>query len=184
MNEIYQKFKSSLKTVDEWLFRELSAIRTGQATVGILDGLSIEIYGAKMSIKQLGTVSFGDVRTLIISPWDVSNIKAIEKSIISSNLGLSAQAGEKDIKVIFPSLTSERRVELAKLAKDKLEQARISVRKEREKAIHTLEKSKDEDKIGEDEFKRGKAEIQKITDEMNKNLESRYLKKTSDIETK
>jgi ribosome recycling factor len=173
----FQPFKDRLKGADEWLKKELSALRTGQATPAILDLIQVESYGTKVPIKEIGNISVEDAKTLRISPWDPSSIKDIERAITTSNLGLSVQVDDTGLRVLFPLLTSERRDGLIKVAKEKLEESKISIRKERERALKELDK---DGTLNEDMVKKLKSEIQKLVDEANKKLDE--IKSRKEIE--
>jgi|SRR3989338_8351323 len=174
-------FKQETKNIEEWLKKEMSSIRTGRATPAILDGVKVEVYGAQMSISELGNITISDARSLLITPWDMTQAKGIEKGIISSNLGLSVNVDDKGIRIVFPELTSDRRVVLVKMAKQKLEDARITLRTEREKIIKDIEKQEKDRIISEDDKFRLKNELQKILDETNKELDEIFAKKEKEI---
>ena len=170
-----QNFKTELKKVEEWLAKEYSQVHTGRATPIVLDSIMVESYGSYMPIKNVAGVTIEDPKTLRIAPWDKSQIKAIEHAISASNLGLSVVSDSDGVRAIFPMLTTENRAKLAKVLKEKLEDARISVRKERQAEIDKLED------MSEDEKKRGKDDIQKCVDESNQNLESIFAKKETEV---
>jgi len=170
-----QNFKSELKKIEDWLAKEYSQVHTGRATPIILDSIMIDSYGSQMPIKNVASISVEDPKTLRVAPWDKNQIKEIEKAIQASNLGLSVISDGSGVRVIFPMLTTETRIKLAKVLKEKLEDARISVRKERQNEIDRLKN------LTEDETKRGKEDIQKCVNEANKNLENIFTKKESDI---
>jgi len=170
-----QNFKGELKKVEDWLSKEYSQVHTGRATPIVLDSIMVESYGSHMPLKNVAGVTIEDPKTLRIAPWDKSQIKAIEGAIMASNLGLSVVSDSEGVRVIFPMLTTENRAKLAKVLKEKLEDARISVRKERQNEMDKL------DDLSEDEKKRGKDEIQKIVDESNKNLEAIFTKKENEV---
>lgn len=174
MNNI-QNFKDSLRKIEEWLSKEYMQVHTGRATPIVLDSIMIENYGSRTPIKNIASITIEDPKTLRISPWDKSQIKNIENAIMQSNLGLSVISGSDGVRVIFPMLTTENRSKLVKVLKEKLEEARISVRKERQNEIDKL---KD---LSEDEVKRSKDEIQKCVDEANKNLEAIFDKKEIEV---
>lgn len=170
-----QDFKNQLKKVEEWLSKEYSSVHTGRATPLILDGIMVDSYGAKMPIKNVASVTVEDPKTLRVAPWDKSQIRSIESAVNEANLGLSVISDSDGVRVIFPMLTTENRTKLVKVLKEKLEDARISVRKERQSEIETLEG------LTEDETKRAKEEIQKCVDEANDNLEGIFNKKEKDL---
>ena len=170
-----QNFKAELKQVEEWLSKEYSSVHTGRATPMILDNVMVESYGSRMPIKNIAGITIEDPKTLRVAPWDKSQIKSIETAIAESNLGLSIVSDSDGVRVIFPMLTTENRTKLAKILKEKLEDARISVRKERQSEIDKL------DDLSEDEKKRAKDDIQKCVDESNNNLEAIFSKKETEV---
>ncbi len=170
-----QNFKIELKKVEEWLSKEYSGVHSGRATPMILDNINVESYGSYMPIKNVASITIEDPKTLRISPWDKNQIKGIENAINTANLGLSVVSDSDGVRAIFPMLTTENRTRLVKVLKEKLEDARISVRQERQGEI---------EKIGdlpEDEAKRAKDDIQKCVDETNNNLEAIFAKKEIEI---
>lgn len=170
-----QNFKTELKKVEDWLSKEYGSVHTGRATPMILDSIMVDSYGSKMPIKNVASVTVEDPKTLRVAPWDKSQIRSIETSINESNLGLSVISDSDGVRVIFPMLTTENRTKLVKVIKEKLEDARISVRKERQSEIDSLEG------LTEDETKRAKEEIQRCVDEANTNLENIFDKKEKDL---
>ncbi len=175
------QFKQSIKNTEEWLKKEFGSIRTGRATPAILDGVKVEAYGSDMSVSQVANISAEDARMLRITPWDMSLAKAIEKGIMLSDLGLSVTVDDKGLRVVFPDLTSDRRASLVKIAKQKLEDAKIAVRGEREKAIKDIDSQQKEKKISEDEQFRMKADLQKIIEDANKVFDEIFSKKEKEI---
>lgn len=168
-------FKSELKKVEEWLSKEYGSVHTGRATPMILDSISVESYGTYSPIKNIASVSIEDPKTLRIAPWDKNQIKGIETAINAANLGLSVVSDSDGVRAIFPMLTTENRSRLVKILKEKLEDARISVRQERQTEI---EKTGD---LPEDDQKRAKDDIQKCVDESNNNLEAIFAKKEVEV---
>ncbi|MEK7182220.1 MAG: ribosome recycling factor, partial [Patescibacteria group bacterium] len=177
-----QNFKKKIEEIKEWLKKEFSSIRTGRATSAILDSVTVDSYGSKMHINQIANITNEDARTLRIIPWDRTQLKSIENAISSSGLGISVSVDEKGIRVIFPDLTSETRTSLLKIAKTKLEEARISVRTERDKVWSDAQEKEKNKEIGEDEKYTIKEKLQKIIDETNKELDLIYEKKKNEIE--
>ena len=177
----FSQLKSHIQKTEDWLSHELASIRTGRATPAVLDSVKVESYGSEVPINQVASVSIEDARMIRITPWDVSQVKAIEKAIQVSNLGLSATVDEKGLRVIFPELTTERRGILLKLAKQKLEEARVALRGERESTLKDLEKEQKDGRISEDEKFRLKTELQKLIDEAGSKLESMFNKKEKEI---
>jgi ribosome recycling factor len=174
-------FKDKTKQATAWLSKEISSIRTSQATPAILDSIFVESYGSTVPIKEAASITTEGARSLRISPWDASLSKPIEKAIADSRLGLSVAVDEKGVRVTFPELTSERRQALSKILKQKLEEARVTLRKERDKTWDDIQKKEKEGGMGEDEKFRLKTEMQKITDEAGKELDKIAAKKEVEI---
>lgn len=177
----FSKLNDKVKETEEWLVRELSSIRTGRATPILLDGVHVLAYGSMMPINQVATVSIEDARTLRITPYDPTVIKDIEKAIIVADLGISCAVDDIGIRVAFPELTGDRRIQLIKLAKQKYEDARITLRGEREETWSDIQKQEKEGGMSEDEKFRYKDEMQKIIDAGNNKLEQLFDKKEKEI---
>jgi ribosome recycling factor len=177
MNEISQNLQEAV----DWLKKEFAAIRTGQASPALLDGLTIESYGTFMPLNQVASIGVEDARTLRISPWDISQIHPIEKALQESNLGVSAATDSAGVRAIFPELTAERRVQLQKLAKSKLEDARITVRGVRDEVMKQIEKLEKDGEISEDEKYDKKDEVQKKVQATNGTLEAMLASKESEL---
>lgn len=174
-------FKTELKKVEDFLVKEYNQLNVGRASPSILDGISIEVYGGYQSIKNVASVSIEDPKTLRIAPWDKNQIKSIERAILASNLGLSMAVDEQGIRVIFPQLTTESRQKLVKVLKEKLEESRIIVRKERERVWDDIQQKEKEGVMTEDEKFRAKSDLQEIIDEANDNLLGIFEKKEKEI---
>jgi len=166
----FSEFKKGLGEVEAWLTKEYAAIRTGRATPSILDHVKVNSYDSMMPINQVASITTEGPRSLRVVPWDATVNKAIEKAINESDLGLSVTVDEKGVRVTFPELTAERRESLVKLAKQKLEDARISLRKERENVWNDIQEKEKAGEITEDEKFRLKNEMQKLADETNDKL--------------
>lgn len=177
----FTELKEKAKSVEDWLHKELSVIRTGRATPIVLDSILVDAYGSKMSIKELGTITVEDSRSVRIEPWDATLLKSIEKAIITSNLGLSVAPFERGLRLIFPELTAERRSQLVKVVGQKLEEARISLRGLRDKTWSEIQEKEKKGGMGEDDKFRFKDEMQKIIDDTNKKLEEMTAKKEIEI---
>jgi ribosome recycling factor len=179
MNE---DLKKKLAGVEEWLQKEFAGIRTGQANPGLLDAVRVESYGTLVPLQQIGSLSIEDARTLRLSLWDTSQVKAVEKALEIADLGVSVVADSAGVRVIFPELTSERRVQLLKLAKSKLEDARVSVKAARDEAMKELEREFKASLISEDDKFSGKEAIQKAVDACNSALEALCTRKEKELE--
>jgi len=177
INHITTKLNETL----DWLKKEFSAIRSGQATPALLDGVSVESYGVHVPMNQVSTVGVEDARTLRISPFDISQIAAIERAIGDANLGVSTASDSSGVRVIFPELTSDRRTQLQKLAKSKLEDARIAVRAIRDDAMKAIEKAEKVGDISEDEKFTQKEQIQKKIEGTNQALDGLSATKEAEL---
>ncbi len=180
MNAI-DDLKKNLKTRGVWLQKELATLRIGRANPALVEDIIVDYYGSKMPIKQLATISAPEPRTLVVQPWDKNTVSAIEKAIQASSLGINPIVDKDVIRVTIPSLTEERRLALAKIVKIKLEEAKITARKDRDDAIKTIEVLFAEKKITEDDKFKEKQEAQKAIDETNKGLEDMAAKKEREI---
>ena len=176
-----EAFKQKLKESTDWLQKEFTGIRTGQATPALLDGIKVESYGTFMPIVQIGSVGIEDARTIRIAPWDLSQVPAIERAIREADLGVSVSSDSMGLRVIFPELTSERRVQLIKLAKSKLEDARVTVRAMRDEIIKEIEAKRKTNEISEDDKFFLKDKVQKAVDNSNRNLELLFTQKEAEI---
>lgn len=177
----FNPFKKRIREIEEHLAKELSSIHTGSASIAILDGVSIESYGARLAISHVATVATEDPRTLRIVPWDKSNNKEIEKAINAANLGVSVSIDDAGLRVFFPPLTTERRVAYTKIAREKVEESRIEVKGDREKTKNDIITLAREGSLSEDEKTRAQGELQKIVDEANSALEMQGEKKEKEI---
>lgn len=170
-------FSARAKDIEDWLTKEFGTIRTGRANPALLDSVQVESYGARVPINQVGNVGVEDPRTLRVSVWDHSQIKSVEKAITDSSLGLSVVVDDKGLRVIFPELTGERRAELIKQAKAKLEEARISIRSARDETVKKIEA----EDLPEDDAFRAKEDLQKKVDDCNKILGTHFDAKEKEI---
>jgi ribosome recycling factor len=177
----FSELKENVKSIEDWLRKEFSVIRTGRATPTILDFVQVEAYGSKMTIKELANITVEDAKTVRIEPWDANISKNIEKAINSSDLGLSVAPFERGLRIIFPDLTSERREQFVKVVKAKLEESRISLRSLRDKTWKIIEDKEKAGGMGEDDKFRLKEEMQKIIDESGKKLEELAERKENEI---
>ncbi len=179
----FSQLKKKAKELEEWLKKEQSQIRTGRATPALLDGISVEVYGTRTPLNQIGSISVEDSRNLRITLWDMSHAKDVEKAIMLANLGVSVGLDEKGVRVSFPELTTERRASLIKIAKDRLEQARVTLRKLRDEAWNDIQKKEKLGGMSEDDKFRFKGEMEKVIQETSKNLDVMSEKKEKEIQS-
>lgn len=151
------------------------------ASPQLLDSIVVESYGQRMPLNQIGSVSIADAKSLLVTPWDASQVKAVEKAITVANLGVSLKTDEKGVRVFFPDLTSERREMLTKIAKEKHEQAKITLRGVRDEVVKDIEAKEKEGGMGEDDKFRFKGDMQKLIDVSNKLLEEIFTRKEKEI---
>lgn len=177
----FSKFNQKIKETQDWFSKELASIRTGRASTAFLDPVRVESYGSEMPITSLATVTSEDARSIRISPWDNSQTQAIEKAITIANLGVSVVVDGSGLRVIFPELTGERRIQLVKVAKDKLEDAKVAIRRERGEVSDDLNAKKKDGSMSEDDVMRAKTEMEKIVQEGNKKLDELFAKKEQEI---
>ena len=170
-------FERRMQGAFDVLSKEFQGLRTGRASTNLLDNIFVEVYGSKMPISQVATVSAPEPRMLTVQVWDANNTKAVEKAISSSGLGLNPQPAGTLIRVPLPGLTEERRVELAKVASKYAEQAKISVRNVRREGMETAKKNK----MPEDELKKAEDKIQKMTDSWIKKVDDALAHKEHEI---
>ena len=174
-------FKKSAGEKETWLSKELQGLRTGRASPALLDGVMVEVYGSKMKLKEVASISVEDARTLYVNPWDKGQVKPIEKAITLADLGVSAGSDDKGVRVSFPELTEETRKKLVKLVHGKLEEARVALKGERSRIMDEIEKKERSGALPEDDAERTKKEAQKIVDETNKKLEEMTKKKETEL---
>ncbi len=177
----FSTFKTKLTEVEDWLGREYLSIRTGKATPAVLDSVMVESYGTKTPLKHVAAIGIEDARTVRITPWDKSQLGAIQSAIEAANIGLSVSPDSAGLRAIFPMLTEERRKMLIKLTGEKLEDARISVRKEREKVWEEIQEQEKAGEMSEDDKFKAKEDLQKMIDEANGKLESLSKRKEAEI---
>lgn len=165
LKEVYKDSETHMKNAIHALEEDLAGIRTGRAHPGLIERLPIEYYGVITPLVKLATISVPDPRSLLIKPFDASSIKAIERGILTSDLGLTPNNDGKAIRLNLPALTEERRRDLVKLVRHRLEEARVAARNIRRDSIHDLREFEQEKLISEDDLKKGEEELQKITNQ-------------------
>src|SRR5215468_12317959 len=163
------------------LAREFGGVRTGRANTALLDAVRVEAYGTVQPIAQMASLSVPDPRTLVIQPWDTSQIAAIEKAILKSDLGLTPSSDGKVLRLVMPTLTEERRKQLAKTVGKYAEDARVAIRNVRRDANDKLKALARDKKVSQDEERRGHDHIQKTTDKFIAKADELARKKELEI---
>lgn len=170
-----------MKGAVESLKSDLSGLRTGRANTALLDPITVDVYGAQMPLNQVATVSAPEPRLLSVQVWDRSNVTPVEKAIRSAGLGLNPINDGNNIRLPIPDLTEDRRKELAKLAGQYAEKARIAIRNVRRDGMEALKADEAKKEISEDERKRAEGDVQKLTDEMIKAADEAAVQKEKEI---
>ena len=168
---MYTEYTRRMKKTIEVLKTQFASVRAGRANAGVLDQILVEYYGADTPINQIASISVPDPRTIVIQPWDASCLKAIEKAIQASDLGINPQNDGKVIRLVFPQLTEERRKELVKQVKKDGEEAKVAVRNVRRDAMDDFKALKKKSELTEDDLKIAEKEMQKYTDEYIKEVD-------------
>lgn len=181
MNYDFASFDQKIAAAREWLAREYRSLRTGRASPAILDGVTVSAYGSVLPMKQVANVGIEDARTLRVTAWDASIAKDIERAISAANLGVGTSADSSGIRVTFPELTAERREQLVKVAKHKLEEARTAVRVARDETWKDIQEKERAGEMAEDDKFRGKEDLQKRVDKVNGELEKAFENKEKEM---
>jgi len=161
--------------------KELKKIRTGRASLNVLDGVRADFYGTQTPLNQMASLAVPESRLITIQPWDISVIKEIEKAILKSNLGLTPSNDGKIIRISIPPLTEERRKDIVKVVKKTTEDYKVGVRNIRRESNEMIKVFKKDGEIAEDDAKKGQERVQKITDEHIKKIDDMYKEKEKEI---
>ncbi len=180
-NYDFKAFDTKAAATKEWLAKEYRGLRTGRATPAILDGVSVAAYGGMMPLKQVATVGVEDARTLRVTPFDASLAKDIERAVVAANLGVGTAADSSGLRVTFPELSAERRQQMIKLAKAKLEEARTTVRVGRDETKKDIEAKEKNSEINKDDKFRFGEDLQKRVDKTNEELEKAFDSKEAEM---
>lgn len=181
MKTVFETAKTKMGKTINALTAEYGAIRAGRANPQILDKLAVDYYGTPTPINQLGSISVAEARVLVIQPWDKSVLKAIEKAIQTSDIGINPQNDGSVIRLTFPPLTEDRRKELAKDIQKIGENSKVAIRSIRRDCVDKLKAMKKASEITEDDLKDGEKEIQKITDNFIKEVDDLATAKSKEI---
>ncbi len=181
IDDVKAEVEGKMKKALEALKRDFQSMRTGRASPSLVEPLKVDFYGTPTPLQQLASVSVPEARQIVIKPFDPSSIKAIEKAILASELGLTPTNDGKLIRLNLPPLTEERRREMTKLVKKRTEEAHIAIRNIRHQGLKDLEELEQEKLITEDQHKRGKELLQKLTDQYIAEADAMGKKKESEV---
>jgi ribosome recycling factor len=181
IDDIYQETRQRMDKSINALTNELKRIRTGRASLSLMDGIRADYYGTPTPLNQMATLAVPESRLITIQPWDVSAIKEIEKAILKSDLGLTPSNDGKIIRISIPPLTEERRKELVKIVHKICEDAKVAIRNIRRDSNDLLKGMKKDGDISEDDAFKGQDQVQQITDEYIKNIDAIYKGKEKEI---
>ena len=176
-----KEFERKMEKTLEVLASDFGAVRAGRANAQVLDRISVEYYGVPTPVQQVGTVSSPDPRTLVIQPWDGTLLKAIEKAIQVSDLGINPQNDGRVIRLVFPQLTEERRKELIRQVKKYGEDSKVAVRNIRRDAVDYVKKAQKKGELTEDDQKKAEKDIQDLTDKYVKKVDEMCAKKEKEL---
>jgi ribosome recycling factor len=177
VKEAETRMKGALQSLED----NLATIRTGRASPALVERLHIDYYGAPTPLMQLASTSVPEPRSLLIRPFDATSLKAIERAILASDLGLTPNNDGKAIRLNLPPLTEERRRDLVKVVHNRLEESRVAVRNIRRDLVKDLREFEHEKLISEDELKKGEEELQKLTDQFIQHIDAAGDKKQKEI---
>lgn len=181
INDILRETRSKMKSTLSVFEEELQGIRGNRASTALVDRLMVEYYGQDTELRQLANISTPEAMQILIRPYDSSAVKAIERAIQASDIGINPSVDGENIRLVMPSLTRERREELVKVVNKRTEEAKVSIRNIRRSANDDLREFEREKLISEDEMHRGEEEVQKLTDEYTERIEQAAKEKEQDI---
>jgi ribosome recycling factor len=181
VNDIIEQTSTNMKKSIEALKRDFSSLRTGKVTTGIVDNIKVDYYGTLTALTQVGNVIATDATTISITPWEKTLLPVIEKAIQEANIGVNPNNDGDFIKLFFPPMTSDQRVEIVKQAKGMVEHAKVSIRNVRKDSNDKVKKLEKDKEVSEDESKKAQDQIQKITDEFVAKVDTAFKTKEADI---
>jgi ribosome recycling factor len=181
IDDLHKEMKDGMEKSIEALQKDLKRIRTGRASLALLDGLMVDYYGSPTPINQLATLSIPEARQIVIQPWDSGAFTDIEKGILKSELGLTPTNDGKVIRINLPPLTAERRKELVKVVKKMAEEYKVQIRNHRRDANEMLKDMKKEKQIAEDDMHKAQDRVQKTTDDLIAKVDAVVAEKEAEI---
>ena len=177
----YQEFEKKMKKTCDALEAQFATIRAGRANAAVLDQITVDYYGSPTPINQVASIATPDARSLLIQPWDGSILQGIEKAILTSDLGIHPQNDGRMIRLVFPPLTEERRLDLVKQTRKYGEEAKVAIRNIRRDAIEKFKKQQKASEITEDDYKNVEKDIQKLTDDFTKEIDKIMSNKEKEL---
>lgn len=180
-NALHKRIAERMEATLEHLKRDLAGLRTGRASLALLDNIRVDYYGTSTPLKQVANLAVPESRLITIQPWEPPLVKEIEKAIVNSGLGLTPSNDGKLIRIPIPPLTEERRKDLIKVCKKYGEETKVKLRAVRHEAIDDLKKQQKDSKISEDDLRRGEADIQKLTDQYVQKIDQTLKKKEEEV---
>jgi ribosome recycling factor len=181
LNDVMTKTRASMEKAVEALKRDFTKVRTGRASVALLDDIRLDYYGTPTPLNQIGTLTVPEPRLITIQPWEKKLIPEIEKAILKSDLGLNPVSDGQLVRIAIPALTEERRKEMVKLLRKMGEEAKIAVRNVRREANESLKKLEKNKEISEDDLKRGEKDVQELTDGFVKRIDEALAAKEKEV---
>ena len=182
-DDVLLEAEEKMIKTEQVVVNEFAGVRTGKASASLLENIMVEVYGSQMRIRELAGITTPEPRQLLVQPWDMTSIQAIEKAIQKANLGLSPAVQGKMIRISFPELSTERRQEFVKITKKLAEDGRVAVRHVRRDSMELLKKVKTAGGVGEEELEVAEKEIQKLTDQYIAKIDAHVVAKEKEIMT-
>lgn len=183
LDDILLEAEEKMAKTEQVVMNEFSGVRTGKASATLVENILVEVYGSNMRIRELAGITTPEPRTLAIQPWDANSLHPIEKAIQKSNLGLSPAIQGRTIRIFFPELSQERRVEFVKIIKKMAEDGRVAIRHVRRDAMEQLKKHAHDSGVTEDEVEKAEKELQRLTDEYSSKIDGHVVSKEKEIMT-
>ena len=182
-DDVLLEAEEKMIKTEQVVVNEFAGVRTGKASASLIENIMVEVYGSQMRIRELAGITTPEARQLLVQPWDMTSIQAIEKAIQKANLGVSPAVQGKLIRISFPELSTERRQEFVKITKKLAEDGRVAVRHVRRDSMEMLKKVKTAGGVGEEELDSAEKEIQKLTDQYIAKIDAHVTAKEKEIMT-
>ncbi|MGV3774964.1 MAG: ribosome recycling factor [Verrucomicrobiales bacterium] len=183
LDDILLEAEDKMAKTEEVVQKEFAGVRTGKASAGLVENITVEVYGSHMRIRELAGITTPENRVIMIQPWDATTVHPIEKAIQKANLGLNPAVDKKFIRIVLPELSTERRQEFVKAVKKMAEDGRVAIRHVRRDAIEALKKEEKAGGVTEDEVEGAEKEVQKLTDQYIAKIEAHLAHKEKEIMT-